>query len=64
MAVTPKVYTATDVCEILKISRVTIGRLVEEGRLVRVMRGRYTIASVEALLEGKNHCINLLHHNP
>jgi hypothetical protein len=49
-AVRPQVYTTAEVCEIFRCSRTTIMRYVNAGYLVRPMRGRYTVASVEKLL--------------
>ena len=53
MAKEARVYTTAEVCEMFKIGRNRITSLVKSGRLVRVMHGRYTVESVEALMEGE-----------
>lgn len=46
----PQVYTTAEVCAILKCSRSTVYTLAQKGRITQVLRGRYTIASVERFL--------------
>ena len=46
-----RVYTTSEVCAMLRCDPSTLSRYVKAGYLVRVMRGKYTITSVERLLE-------------
>jgi len=46
-----KVYTVTEVCGILRCSRASVNAMIKARVLKSPMRGRVTVASVDAFLE-------------
>ena len=61
---TTEVYTTQEVCAILRCNRTTVYELAKAGYIRQILRGRFTIASVRALLDGGVPCPDVKRADP